>query len=62
MATPLRSAADRNRPPNHERIVEALERVDPTTARALRAMVGDEDVEARLPLRLHAIVAASGVG
>ena len=28
------------RPPNHERIVGALERVDPATARELRAMVG----------------------
>jgi hypothetical protein len=39
MATLARIATDRDRPPNHERIVETLERVDPTTARALRAMV-----------------------
>ena len=39
MATPARIAKDRDRPPNHERVVAALERVDPVTARALRAMV-----------------------
>jgi hypothetical protein len=37
----------RDLPPNHERIVEALERVDPTTARELRKMVEPAESESR---------------
>ena len=59
MATPARIVADRDHPPNHERIVEALERFDPTTARALRAMV---DPEAIPPPRLQPAEPNPGVG